>query len=107
MQIVDLDAGSYLQQTSAKDLATVYKENKDNYLQPCLEPRRSFTQMLYSAYGIPGTESVVPQQRLASLLSINLKREYLEMCGFVRARMSLEMVISNSLLLQGAVYKEV
>ena len=38
---------------------------------------------------------------LATLLSYNLKREYSDMCGFVRARMSLEIVRSNSLLLCG------
>ena len=30
-----------------------------------------------------------------------MKREYSEMCGFVRARMSLAIVRSNSLLLHG------
>ena len=37
MRIVNLDAGPYLRQTSAKALATVEKEKKDNYLQPYLE----------------------------------------------------------------------
>ena len=36
MQIVNLDTGSYLHQTSAKDLDTSDKEKKDKYLQPCL-----------------------------------------------------------------------
>ena len=35
------------------------------------------------------------------LLSYKLKREYSEMYGFVRARMSLAIVRSNSLLLRG------
>ena len=38
---------------------------------------------------------------MAALLSYKLKREYSEMCGFVRARMSLAIVRSNSLLLRG------
>ena len=41
------------------------------------------------------------QKRLAALLSYKLKREYSEMCGFLRARMSLAIVRSNSLLLRG------
>ena len=40
-------------------------------------------------------------KRLSVLLSYKLKREYSEMCGFVRARMLLAIVRSNSLLLHG------
>ena len=55
--------------------------------------------MVYYADGIPGAEALDAQKRLAALLSYKLKREYSEMCGFVRASMSLEIVRSNSLLL--------
>ena len=51
--------------------------------------------------GIPGVEALSAQKRLAAILSYKLKREYSEMCGFVRARMSLAIVRSNSLLLRG------
>ena len=57
--------------------------------------------MVYSAEGIPGAEAIAAHKRLAALLSYKLKREYSKMCGFVRARMSLEIVRSNSLLLRG------
>ena len=57
--------------------------------------------MIYSVDGIPGAEELAVQKGLAALLSYKLKREYSEMCGFVRARMSLAIVISNSLLLRG------
>ena len=57
--------------------------------------------MFYSAYGIPGAEALAAQTRLGALISYKLKREYSEMCGFVRARMSLAIVRSNSLLLRG------
>ena len=56
--------------------------------------------MVYSADGIPRAEALAAQKRLAALLSYKLKREYSEMCGFVRARMSLAVVRSNSLLLR-------
>ena len=62
--------------------------------------------MVYSADGIPATEAVATQRLLASLISNNLKQEYLEMCGFVRARMSLAIVISNTLLLRGSIDKD-
>ena len=83
-----------------KALAKAEKEKKDLYLQACLERRRNFTPMIYSADKIPGAEALAAQKRLAALLSYKLNWEYSEMCGFVRARMSLDIVRSNSLLLR-------
>ena len=57
--------------------------------------------MVYSADGMTGAEALAAQKRLAALLSYKLKRECSEMCGFVRIRMSLVIVRSNSLLLRG------
>ena len=57
--------------------------------------------MVYSVDGMNGAENLAPQNILAALLSYNLKQEYSEMCGFVRAMMSLAIVRSNSLLLRG------
>ena len=57
--------------------------------------------MVYSADGIPRVEALAAKKRLAALLSYKLKREYSEMCGSVRVRMSLAIVISKSLLLRG------
>ena len=61
--------------------------------------------MVYSADGIPKVEALAAQNRLAALLSYKLKREYSEICDFVGARVSLEIVRSNSLLLRGPWYK--
>ena len=101
IRIVNLDAGSYLPMMPEKALAKAEKEKKDLYLQACLLRRRTFTPMVYSVDGITGAETLAAQKRLATLLSYKLKREYSEMCGFVRARMSLAIVRSNSLLLRG------
>ena len=100
IQIFDLNAFSYLRMTPEKDLAKAEKEKKGLYLQACLERRRNFTPMVYSAEVIPGAEALAAQKRLSALLSYKLKREYSEMCGFVWARMSLAIVRSNSLLLR-------
>ena len=62
--------------------------------------------MVYSADGIPGAEALAAQKRLAAQLSYKLKREYSEICGFVRVRMSLSIVRSNSLILRGPRDKE-
>ena len=55
--------------------------------------------MVYSLDGITGAEALAAQNRLYALLSYKLKREYSEMCGFVRVRMSLLILRSNILLL--------
>ena len=78
------------------------KKKKYKYLKPYLERSRSLTKIVYSGDGIPGTEAVATHQRLGSLLSNNLKQEYLEMYGFVRDQMSLSIVRSNTLLLRGS-----
>ena len=85
--------------TPKKALAKAEKEKNDLYLQACLQRRRNFTPMVYSEYKIPGAEALTAQKSLAALLSYKLRQEYSEMCGFVRAKMSLAAVRSNSLLL--------
>ena len=89
-----------------KVLGNGIEGEKYNYLHPFLERKCSFIPMVYPAYGVPGTEDVAAQRHLASLLSNKLKREYLEMCGFIRAWVSLAIVGSNTLILQGAMDNE-
>ena len=73
---VNLNTGSYLHMTPEKDLAKAEKKKKDLYLQACLESRRTFTPMVYSAEVIPVVEALAAQNRLAALLSYRLKWEY-------------------------------
>ena len=74
--IVNLGTGSYLHMTPEKDLAKAEKKKKGLYLQACLESRRTFTPMVYSAEVIPVVEALAAQNRLAALLSYRLKWEY-------------------------------
>ena len=57
--------------------------------------------MVYSANVITGVEALAAQKILSALLSYKLKREYSEMRGFVKERISQAIVRSNSLLLCG------
>ena len=86
IRIFNLDPGSYLCMTPEKSLAKAEKENKDLYLQVCLERRRTFTPMVYFVERIPGAEALAAQKRLAALIRYKRKLEYSEMCGFVRTR---------------------
>ena len=60
--------------TIEKALAKAEKEKNDLYLQACLERRRNFTTMVYSADRIPRSEALAAQKRLAALLSYKLKQ---------------------------------
>ena len=75
IRIFNLDVGSYLHMSPEKALAKAEKENKNLYLQACLERRSTLTPMVYSADGILGVEALAAQKRLAALLSYKLKRE--------------------------------
>ena len=59
---------------SAKALSTAEKVKKDKYLYPCMEKRRYFTPMVYSADKNTGTKAIVEYWRSASLLSDKLKQ---------------------------------
>ena len=106
IRIVNLDVVSDLCMKTKKALAKAEKDNKNLYLQACLERRRSFTPIVYSADRIPGAESLDSHKRLAALRSFKIKLQYSELYGFVRERMSLAIVRSSSLLLCGPGYKE-
>ena len=58
--------------------------------------------MVYSVDGIAGREAKSAQKRLASALAEKRKREYSEMVFYVRVRMALSVVKSNSLLIRGS-----
>ena len=46
--IVHLDAVSYLFMMPEKDLGKLEKDNKEKYLQPCLEFRHDFAPLVFS-----------------------------------------------------------
>ena len=100
IRIANLDVGSYLRMTPENVLAKAEMEKKDLYLQACLERRQTFTPMFYSLDGMPVVDSLAAQKILVALLRYKQKREYSEICGLVRTRMSLVLVRSNSLLLR-------
>ena len=72
------------------------------YGEACLERRRSFGALVYSVDGMPCKEAKAFERRIASLLASKWERPYSEMCGFVRTRISVAIVRSNTLLLRGA-----
>ena len=70
------------------------------YEAACLERRKDFTPLCYSVDGMPCKAAKAAERRLASLLSAKWGRQYSEMVNFIRTRMSLSVVRSNTLLLR-------
>ena len=66
------------------------------------ERRRSFASLIYSVDWMAGREAQAFKKRIAHLLAENRERHYSELRGFVRGRMALSVVRSNSLLLHGS-----
>ncbi|KAL7523651.1 hypothetical protein ACHAXR_000265, partial [Thalassiosira sp. AJA248-18] len=102
IRITDTDSKSYEASSSSKVLEKAAKTKKDKYAEACLERRRSFTPLVYSVDGMACKEAKAFEKRIASLLASKHDRPYSEMVGFVRSRMSLAIIRSNTLLLRGA-----
>ena len=77
------------------------KAKKDKYLQPCLDRRRSFVPLVYSVDGMACREAHAYEKRVASLLVTKWDWWYSKMVGFVRGRMSLAVIRSNTMMLRG------
>ena len=100
VRITDTDAKSYGNCDSAKILERFAQQKRNMYEAACLERRKDFTPLCYSVDGLPCKAAKAAERRLASLLSTKWDRQYSEMVHFIRTRMSLSVVRSNTLLLR-------
>merc|ERR1711966_352609 len=96
----DTDAKSYHSSTSAKVLEKVAREKWSKYEKACLEQWRSFMALVYSVDGIAGKSARAYKKQIAILLADKRSREYSSVAGWVKARMALAVVHSNTLLLR-------
>ena len=74
---------------------------KSKYEEACLERRRDFTPMIYSVDGMADKHARAAEKRIAGILAAKWTRQYSQMASFVRTRMCLAIVRSNTLLLRG------
>jgi len=102
IRITDTDARSYQNISSAKVLERAAKVKKDEYLDACLDRRRSFMPIVYLVDGMACKEARAFDKQVAPLLAAKWDRRYSKMVGFVRGRMSLAIIRSNTMLLRGA-----
>ena len=66
-----------------------------------LEGGKDFTALVYSVDGLACGTARAAEKRLAGLLAAKWQRNYSEMVNYIRVRMSLAIVRSNTLLLRG------
>ena len=100
--VSDAEGRSYCNMDPAKALLKCEKLKKDKHLRACLERRRSFTPICYSVDGMAGRETRAAEKQLARLLADKWERTYSQMAGYVRARMAIAVVRSQSRLLRGS-----
>lgn len=101
IRICDTDAKSYANTASEKILERFAKQKTEKYEVACNENRRDFTPLVYSVDGLPCEAAKAAEKRLGGLLSKKWGRKYSEMVTFIRTRMSIAIVRSNTLLLRG------
>jgi hypothetical protein len=102
VRITDTQTRTCRNQDPIRVLEKCEREKKNKHLEACLERRKDFTPLVYSVDGIAAREAKAAERRLASALAWKWKRQYSEMCGFVRVRMALAVVRANTLLLRGS-----
>ena len=104
--ITDTDQPSYKDDSSKKVLEGHVKRKKNKYLQACFDRRRTFTPLVYSVDGMACKEARSFEKRITSLLADKWDRSYSELVGYVRGRMAMSILRSNSVCLRGAQVKK-
>ena len=102
VRVTDLDGKSNLTKDPIKVLARQVREKKRKYLTACLEQRRTFTPFVVSVDGLLGREAQFFIKRLAALRAEKWAKSYSEVCGYVRARISLAIARATHLCLRGS-----
>ena len=102
VRVTNVDCRTQRDKDPEKVLASHERAKKKKYLASCLEQRRSFIPFVVSADGLLGREASFLLQRLSALLAEKWGKSYSEVCGFVRARMSIAVVRATHLCLRGS-----
>ena len=100
--VTDTDAKAYRHLFSRAVLEVAARVKNAKYLKACLDQRRTFMPLAYSVDGMAGIEARAFEKRITSLLAATWEREHNKLVGFVRAKMAMAVVRSNTLLLRGA-----
>jgi len=101
-RITDADCRSYRNKAPLAVLRQQEREKIRKYKDACLERRRDFTPLCFTADGMPGREALNAMRQLGTHLAEKWELQRSQMVFYVRVRMSLALVRANSLLLRGS-----
>ena len=101
IRVTDTDAASYKNTDPTTVLKRQEREKKDKYAEACRQAHMHFTPLVFSVDGLEGGEATAARKRLASRLAAKWKRQYSQVCGFVRCRLSFTLIRSASRCLRG------
>jgi hypothetical protein len=100
--MTDTDAKCYRHRDPVKVLITQKKEKKRKYLEPCLEQRRHFTPFVCSTNGLLRREAATFAKLLTAKLATKWQHTFSQVCGYVKARLSIAIVHATHLCLRGS-----
>jgi hypothetical protein len=100
--IADTQSCSYRNKDYQKVLVQQEKEEKHQYLCPCLEMWKDFTPLVYSVDGIAGREAKNVERHLVCHLLEKWHKQLPQIVYYVCVRMVIAMVHASSLLIRGS-----
>ena len=102
VRVTDLDCPPQRGKDPNKVLKKPEKEKRSKYLQACLQQRRSFCPFVVSTDGVLGYEANNLIRRIADKLAKKWSLPYSQLCGLVRARVSIAIARTVHLCLRGS-----
>ena len=102
VRVTDVDAPSYKNSKPTNVIRSQETAKKKKYLAACHENRRHFTPFVCSTDGLMGDEADNLAKRLAAMLAQKWRRPYSQLCGWVRARMSIAIVRATHNCIRGS-----
>ena len=102
VRVTDLECKSSRNTAPDKVLKKHERQKKAKYLQACLKQRRSFVPFVVSTDGMLGYEANNLIKRLAQKLAEKWNLPYSQVCGLVRARVSVAIARTTHMCLRGS-----
>jgi hypothetical protein len=102
VRVTDTDAKSYRHRDPVKVISTEEEEKKWKYLKSCLEQQCHFTPFVCSTDSLLGREVETFAKQLTAKLATKWQKTYSQVCGYVKARLSIAIVHATHLCLHGS-----
>lgn len=102
IRVVDTDAQSYLHRSPKSVMESAETSKKNKYNTACEARRATFTPFVASVDGILAKEAEIFIKRLADRLAIKWNKNYPDVIGWVRTRLTFAILRATNLCLRGS-----